>query len=459
MRKINAISFSVLLCIYISILLVLLVVGNIANVNAVSMLVYISFLLIIFVRDVSFIAEFSWSIVLFSLNILGVYVCEATSMYLNEQGLYTSYCNALTHLIFCYVIFFGIIELRRLQSHQQYSIKIDKSYTVYNSSHINFNTRLITLVGTVLCAVLFLKVIKKPAFMLGLTRLWYMQEVLSGWQNSLKSYLPLFIPAAVNCGKTGNRKLMICFFSLLFLYYFWVGDKFGTFYFAIYVFLLTYFIEYKTKTLRKASIAMVIAVFVLLVVVYVQRKLTLGNGIDLFIKYLFNRLSNQGGTWYGVFRRYCDQKIMISEFSEELLSILPGSSIDKFSVGQWKMMLVSSGGSSYAQYRIETMNPYTATTTASLYYYFGYPATVLFYIVTGIMYGKFVGYTRDICGNGVLLESIVSIKVLIHLHAFLTSSDLYIISYKGLIYVAILCILICLRKNNMRIKIGKFYLT
>jgi hypothetical protein len=318
-------------------------------------------------------------------------------------------------------------------------------------------SKMLTIIGIVLIIILFSKVVNKPYFVLKMTRLVYAQN-LSKWENSLKWYLPLFIPVAVRCGKDGHKLLKNSFIIFLTIYYFWVGDKFGTYFFAVYIILICNIEDSSKKTIGKLAIVMLIAVFALLGVVYIQNILLYNSTFSAYLDMVFARLSNQGGVWWGTYIRYKNCTPKIGEFIEELKSILPLSNINTYSVGQWKMMLVSSGFSAYAQYRIDIVNPYTATTTASCFYYFGMIITLVLYVIIGVIYGRYIHYMREICSSGNLIESMIAVKILIHLHAMLTGSNLYLISYKGLLYVLLALFFAKCRKMNKHIVIGRFYI-
>ena len=113
--------------------------------------------------------------------------------------------------------------------------------------------------------------------------------------------------------------------------------------------------------------------------------------------------------------------------------------------------MVSSDYSAYAKYRVESGNPYTCTTTASIFYYFGWSGLVALYPLFGLLYGKLVQYIVKSIRYYRILEIMISIKILSSVHGLLFSSDLYIISYKGLLYVLLLVILQELKKRKMKI--------
>ena len=123
------------------------------------------------------------------------------------------------------------------------------------------------------------------------------------------------------------------------------------------------------------------------------------------------------------------------------------------------MLLVSAQYSDYAYYRVKVANPYTATTTASLYYYFGWLGVIPFYIIAGLFYGKLIKQARISLGSNRLFESMIIVKLISCFHALLCASDLYLISYKGVVYIVLYFILVELRKKKIRIIIGNLELT
>jgi hypothetical protein len=96
-KKLNTFNSNEFLLLWFGTLCLLIffwIIGFKRDYNLAVLLVYISFLVVIFIRDVTFIAELSWSLILFGMNVLGVYVCEETDLYLIEQQLNTKYVNA-----------------------------------------------------------------------------------------------------------------------------------------------------------------------------------------------------------------------------------------------------------------------------------------------------------------------------------------------------------------------------
>lgn len=448
-------EFSIVSSIYIFMLFLLWIAGEKVNVNNIGMFMYIIYFIIMFFRDSEFIAEYSWIIVLFATNILGVYVCEEGNIMLVEQNIRSHYANTLLPLIISHIIFYFFIEVTRLSNKS----KRKSNIIIYKEKHQNPLPYFITLIGIVVLVILFFPIIKTPYFKVGLSRIRFSQEVMLGWQQSLKSYLILFVPIAMMCLKRGKKIVSYIFVFLLVTYYFWTGDKFGAYFLLGYVILLCYVSKLNRTQIRNAFILILIFFVILLGIVYVQRVVLYDNDLSLFSEYLYTRLSNQGGVWWKMGSSYMNQLPHISEFQDEIIGILPGSHRQYFEYGQWKMMLVSGDYSSYSWYRVNIKDPYTATTTGSVLYYFGYFGVVIFYAIAGVVYCKIVELSINAFENERIFESIIILKIMISFHGLISASDLYILSYKGLVYIILLACLIYLRKTKTRIKIGKLYLT
>lgn len=431
---------------FITLFLSFWISGLFYNINLCALLIYVAYLCFVYKNKKRFFINYFWLFTMSTLNIVGVFLCEFSSQYISELRLTTYYSCSLVPLTILYVVLFIAIDL------YEFSDKMIQPY-ISNVQKVNEAKKynIILLIGIVITCILFIRVANQPYFALGLSRIEYLRQMAS-WEKSLKSSLPMFIPVAIMCIIENKNKLEpIFFFFILGLYYFWTGDKFGNFFFAFYVIVLCYSQKISEKMIKKVLAWLVLFVIGILLIVYIQQLVINGvSGFKLFSTYLQQRLLGQGEVWWSVYSQLRNQVPHAEEFYKEILAILPFNKIPIEQYGQWKMMQVADHYSYFSLARIKEGIPYTATSTASIYYYFGFGGSVFVYVFIGLAYGKLIRDTVDSFNRKKILESMICVKLIFALNNLLFASDLYICSYKGLIYLFALFIV-----KKYRFKFGR----
>ena len=420
--------------------------GLFYNINLCALLVYVTYIYFIYKTKKRFFINYFWLFTMSTLNIVGVFVCEFSPQYINELRLTTYYSCSLVPLIILYVVLFVSIDLYDF-SNKMIPPCISNIQKETEAKKYN----IILLIGIVIACVLFIRVANQPYFALGLSRIEYLRQMAS-WERSLKSLLPTFIPVAMMCIFEKKNKLKPIFFLfILGLYYFWTGDKFGNFFFAFYVIVLCYSQKISEKVIKKVIVWLVLFVIGILLIVYIQQLVINGvSGFKLFSTYLQQRLLGQGEVWWSVYSQLCNQVPHAGEFYKEMLAMLPFNKIPIEQYGQWKMMQVADHYSYFSLARIKEGIPFTATSTASIYYYLGFGGSILAYVLIGLVYGKLIRDTVDSFNRKKILESMICVKLIFAMNNLLFASDLYICSYKGLIYLFALLIV-----KKYRFKLGR----
>lgn len=426
---------------FLMILYFLGIIKNVFNISLLCLGTYTAYVIMLLLLDVRFFITYFWLFIFASLNILGVFCCEASQIYISELRVTTYYSGALLPLVCVYIVLFACIESR-------------KERCVYvTEAKINENIRLkiklckiILCIGIIIIFYLFLKVIKTPYFVTGLSRLEFAKERMSRVDRSLKTLLPIFIPVAVIYGQIKKTKKIYLFIGVLFLYYFWTGDKFGNFVFALYIFTIFSVANFSEKQIRRFIIVLMLFAGFILLIVYLQRVFVYaGSGMKLFVDYLQQRLAGQGEVWWSVYSQMKDINAHFSEFFTEIKAMLIPGSIPVEEYGQWKMMLVTDHYSANSIARVASGIPYTATTTASTYYYFKFIGTLIIYILFGFMYCWTIREATVAFNKKNVFETMIFVKLISICHNMMFASDLYIISYKGMLYLITLFVLQCFK--------------
>lgn len=408
--------------------------GRHFNINIIVLATYALYLWVLFVRDKKFVLEFFWVVTMATLNIVGAFCCDE-GLFLVELEYSSWYANAVAPLVFLYVLFFMTIEFYRL-SREKFASPGDSENA---GSRIS---QLILLVGVVMAVYLFLQVVRNPYFVAGTLRLDYASQYMSSFSVSLRTYLPMFIPIAVMEFKGGRRFLPIVFFAAVAAFYFLEGDKFGVYFFAAYIVALTLLPSISEKTIDRVILCLFVFFWLLIGIVYVQRMLLFDNSFSEFVEAISQRLAQQGEVWWSVYRQMSGGILFPGDPSSEIGAILNPESQSLYDFGQWKMMNVACGYSEYSAYRIAAGNPFTATTTASLFYYFGFPGTVVFYAVFGYLYAAVIRNASLSFSGQRILESIIYVKLISILGNILFASDItYLLSIQGAVYLLALAAL------------------
>lgn len=439
-REFGLFSFGVLIALCIEWLL-----GSYFNINIIVLVTYALFLWVLFIKDKKFILEFFWVITMASLNIVGAFCCDE-GLFLVELEYTSWYANVVAPLVMLYVLFFTVIEYYRL-SHE----KIKSPDLESEDTRMSY---LLLSIGVIVAAYLFLQVVRTPYFVAGTLRIDYAAQYMSSFSVSLRTYLPMFIPVAVMEFRSGKRLLPIIFFCVVTGFYFLEGDKFGVYFFAVYIVALTLLPKISEKAIDRAISCLFVFFWLLIGVVYVQRILLFDNTFSEFIEAISQRLAQQGEVWWSVYRQINDGLLTFGNPSSEINAILNPESQSLYDFGQWKMMNVACGYSEYSAYRIAAGNPFTATTTASLYYYSGFFGAVAFYGIFGFLYAAMIRNASLAFSNRRVLESMVYVKLISVFGNILFASDItYLLSIQGFAYLLALAALTINREVRWKRKL------
>lgn len=423
------------------------------NINDIALTAYVLFMGMLFFFDVDFLASFFWLIIMNSLNLAGIYVIEKFSITLVELQEKTYFVGAFSVMAIAQVLMYMAAEWGRLKNETNFKKASEhnsrKDVSMYNRKMAIF----ITFIGSGILLFLWGSVITKPYFFVGMDRLTYASKIVGNFRRSLSSYLPLLIPTAVMCFVLGKKKTSTVFFALLLIYYFWVGNKFGVYFITVYITVSCLYVYIERKRIKKIVTIVVLVFAGLLGIVLLQRVLLYGETLNQIWEYLYQRLAQQGEVWWSIFRQKSPFDFSnLHEIKDEFTAIFSeGKGSELYAYGQWKMMIKASWKNvAYAQYRIDVGNPYTSTTAASLYYYFGILGPILFYPLFGYVYSFVMTKLREHFINHRILGTIVTVKVILMLHDLIGASEIKYLLSKGLVYIIAFIIL-----NKTTLKIGR----
>lgn len=406
------------------------VVGRFVNINLFVLFTYVLYLWVLFVRDRKFVLEFFWVVAMATLNIIGAFCCDE-GLYLVELEYSSWYSCAVSPLVVLYVLFFFSIEWYRLVNEGKVAHADKKGSSSFSSFML--------LVGVMISVYLLLQTAKNPYFVVGALRIDYAAQYMTPFSVSLRTYLPLFIPLAMMEWNRGRRLLPLIFCVITAAFYFLEGDKFGVYFFAVYIVALSILPIIKEETIGRIITVLFLFFWILIGVVYIQRVLLFDNSFSEFLEVISQRLAQQGEVWWSIYRQMSDGVLATGNLTSEIRALLCPDTQSFADYGQWKMMSVTCGYSSYSAYRIAAGNPFTATTTASLFYYFGFFGSAIFYLVFGFIYAALIRNASRSFGEQRVLESMVYVKLISVFGNILFASDLtYLVSFQGMVYLVAL---------------------
>lgn len=414
--------------------MMLFALGFEVNCNVVVLAVFVIYFGFMVVREPRLFIEFFYVLVMSAFNVAGVFCCER-GVFLEELQVVSYYSNALAPICIFWILFIGAVCF--VAEHARRQVDAVSEWSI-GKKWINS-----ILVGALLLElVVFSQIAASPYFVVGVDRFEYLSSHMSGWVSSLKSHLVVFAPISAMAFRGGSRRLPIAFGLFLALIYIWTGDKFGAYFFALYLVGLVISIKLDPTGARKALGVFCAAVIVLICLVFAQNAVLRGYDLKDNFEYLSDRLAQQGEIWWSVYTQAQGDGAGLEAFAEDIALSVSSDPNAYASSGQWKMMDIAGHGSHIVVSRIASKVPYTATTTATMFYYFSWIGCVAFYAVMGIVYAVYVYSVIRAFSSMRILESIVLTEAMVMMNNLLFASNFGdFISVKSAILLAALLLL------------------
>lgn len=430
----------VLIVIYILLPIIYLIgvmFGEHYNINNGLILVYLVSVLLTFIWDKDFLIRYIYIFISGTLYIIGVYLCNISNVYLYEISQYTKYNNSLSiallanSLMISFCFFGNSLKVNDKYNEQRNSSEEKGSNILYYVSIIIIMLELVTI---------FQLLTKGSSRSLGIDRVVYSREILSGFTLKMKNNLILALPIFYLSEGKNKNKLLAGYVILYTVILFISGEKYGPYIRLFYLLMVLYPQIFKYI---KKRIYIVAFVFLLTIgVVYIQYSSLYGYTRVEFINYLQNRLCQQGQVWWAVYGNTNTSLNHFNEFKYEIKACLHNTISTQYPyAGQWKMMYIAANGSVLVLSRIKNMIPFTMTTMASIYYYFGVVGLIILYAAFGYIYYLLIGRVIPMIKNSNVIVGILSIKVFIMFEYLITASNMSdIFSLKGIAFILLLII-------------------
>ncbi len=427
-------------------------IGNFYNVNTITLLIYVISLFLLYKNDKEFFLKNLYIIIINSLFILGVYFCETDGLFLDEISKKTGYINCFNlalfscHICLLFILILNNITYRNEEKEENEKMSFNSKYNIL----IKFICIIVILIQIVTITNILIQlkgsIFRVDRFVINKQ---YLNDFTLKVKNNIILALPLFYFLK---GKRKNMYIflyIILYCSMMFL----TGEKYGP-YIKLFYLIIIFFPQF-FNYLKKKTYLIVLFVCLIIITVFLQYKLLYGYSYNNLITYLESRLCQQGQVWWSIYDQKENKSIEIGDFLYEIKS----SYNNKLSTslpyaGQWKMMYYAANRNNFVTIRIKNLIPFTSTTLASIYYYFGFIGIFIIYPLFGILYsiivkGVFSSYKKNI------VTSILAIKLFIMFDYLYTASDLSsLISIKSIIFIIIFLLSIIFNKKR-RYKIEK----
>lgn len=413
-------------------LIVCFALGEIWYINDLVLLIYILSLFYIYIVDRDFFVKFVYLLAVNTLYLLGIYSCERNSTFLYEIAQKSRYSNSFSIAAFATELLFLFAYLSHRRKDR--TVVVSESTSTSKTNYIYFIGWIVILLEV----ITVIELIRKGSnLQLSLNRFQYSRTVMSPFANKVKANLILCLPV-FHLSRGKFKKLQLTLYLVLYGAILYLsGEKFGP-YLRLFCLMIVVFPNFM-KVIRKYSLILILVAVALIGIVYLQYSQLLGYTYQEFVDYLLNRLSQQGQIWWSIYTQHSGNLLRMRDFSHEPATSLLGQSATAWPyAGQWKMMYEAAGGVLYVQNRIREAVPYTSTTMASTFYYFGILGLVVVYPALGVLYNFVISNILPNARNRNLLSAILAIKIFTMTDYLMTASNLQdCLSIKGLFIICL----------------------
>lgn len=358
-------------------------------------LAYISFLVF---KSPHFFLSFSYFIIYLISSIIGVYIIETQEIYLKELAVF-GFSNGSIWLIL-FMNFFAIQTFYFF--YEKNNIEHDLFYPSFRISNYKvLILKILNIIYFALIMISFLRVIRYPAVFLGIDRFIYNRMYLSGIWQKINMLLLVFVPlASVGFMITKKRKYLLNIL-FLFIYLFWIGNKFGNYIIVSYWLLIPFIQIVSKKNIKKLFLVGIVFLVGLMGIINLQSSLIYHR--EDHSTYYEQRIAQQGQMWWSIYsyKELNSNKDYLSELSDEtkMYFVIGDGDKEEFNYGIYKMMRLVTPSNIFNSRIYDTNSRYAFSSQASIYYYFNKIGLFLYTIIMSAMYiFIFRGYLNSVKG-------------------------------------------------------------
>lgn len=363
------------------------------------------FVALIFKRGDFFVKYFAFVFAI-GANILGCAIIETQDLALSELDAFSSFAGSLPLLVFSRWVFVVVL------------LALDNWWGCRNEpeGYLKQKTvkrKWVTLASQVIlvCALLlFLQVLPRPSFLLGLNSFDYARDYGVGalWRTmaNVLSYAVIVPAMAI---RQGDRKLGAAAVGVYVLYLLWTGNKFGNFLNVACVLFLVFYDRITSRGaqfLRRAAVLCLVCILALVGFSLVAFSFTSAKDP---MSYLFSRTAQQGQLWWRTYDLYGDVG-HLDELDHEWNAIAEQreGAINNvgYRNGVYGVMYLTAPGYLIDE-KLRTGSQYTEGGYAAALYYFGMAGPIVFSCLMGLMVSLLTnGALRSVAADRLVVATV-----------------------------------------------------
>lgn len=389
-------------------------------------------------------------------NLVGVFICEHSSLWLVELGVRSGYQGSFPLLLAGWTILIFVVWMLD----KRHPINTDlthKEFVKIKLGNYSINLYQILVVLAFIFAIIsFTSVASKPAFMEHLDRFVYRDRYITRpievMTNSIYAMLPILLMMIVKRIHNSWHWLIYGTFLFYCTYLFFVGEKFGGFWYVIVdicIILSLYARKLPTETVRGWLWKLTKIFCILLLVVFVHFKLTYSIGaVDFVQNYLPQRIAQQGQLWWRTYALDKNNSIRIDEIGNETRTFFQvNNKYEKeYKHAIYKIMRFTTPDDIF-QRKIISGSRYSSSTFASMFYYFKRAGVIIWAIIGGCLFWGIMYLLMYAVSHLYILETFLAAKLLVNCYSVIAMSELNVLfQFKFLLYFIIILVLIFIRK-------------
>jgi len=433
--KISKNSFKVLLPFYLF-FTILGVINLFMNVDILLLALFFFFLIRICLKSKTYIMKYMFMVVMFSYHVLSVFISDNLNIYFYNLMKSSYHSGALFPLLIYYILFFSVIYLLEMRNKNELDIENQKTPLQFKISGMSITPKMkvrymsLILIGIMIYMVLRMKSIGFYSLG-GIDRFQFRATYFNEVDEKFYTYISWLLPIPLLGNNLQMKKQAIFFLILFFAYMIFVGDKFGSFFIAIYFyFLVTWATRNIDKKMIKKFFAIVVVLMAILLSFVVFQVMYERGSWEEVIIYFNNRLSGgQSDLWWGVFSTEKDSTWHLKEFFLNEVSAIfsKPNNIMEYNFGIYKMMRVTAPASVVSTY-LSNGSRFAASTQASLFYYFKYTGLIIGAICLGMATYYLVTKVVRAYQNNDIIKTVLYTMFVSKLIQIMMMSDITMIS-------------------------------
>lgn len=366
--------------------------GMDVNVDSLLMVIALTVLLWFWAYKKELVVKYFYWILISVWNLIDIFALENWSLYLPNLYLYSQHTGSLYIRIIGFLAlltFLAVFDDCHSRRSEMRSAAVDDKV---------ITGRLFLLATVAAYCLLFIALID------GLMNGYFASGAASRYEYNMNAtglsqyYYPLLrlaIPVvAVYAQRRGKPSVLLAYIAVFLGYLILTGNRFGALLIVVSLAFISYLFPQQKEPgdirelSKRAITALCVCACILLAYSLIQGIYERGS-LELALENLFDRLfTGQGDVWWGIFAQDPSGSLRLDELGDELQAFnQAGLNQIQFNFGIYKMMHLIAPDSVLQAYA-NTGARFTASTEASLYYYFGFIGVIAGQIIVAWIASK-----------------------------------------------------------------------